>query len=196
MSTALAALATALTGTASAENFPQSTSPALETINYTSVAQHQGVDEVITANTVAVDTSSRWLAATALSGLIASAFALFGANRLLQFIASAGRWLGQGTTKAASATWSATKSTTAAMGRAGVKIARKPMRVLFLVGGLTLFAFTGIAWFDVEWQVGLLTGAGITGAATYGLDKTGKFFKNLARKAPVFGRKGAPQSTA
>ncbi|MCI5048427.1 MAG: hypothetical protein MRY59_13080 [Aquisalinus sp.] len=196
MSAAIAALATALSGPASAEGYPQQNLAASEPVSHGSILERQSADQVIPADTVAIDTSARWLAATALSGLIASAFALFGANRLLQFLASAGSWLGNGTTKAASATWSATKSTTAAMGRAGVKIAQKPMRVLFLVGGLTLFAFTGIAWFDVEWQVGLLTGAGITGAATYGFDKTGKFFKNLKHKASVLRRKEQPQATA
>ena len=192
MTTAMAALATALAGgaTAQADDVSAGQIPSVQ-YEYSSSLVAGSPDQSDPATSVVVDTGSRWLAVTALSGLLASAFTLFGANRLLQFFASAGNWLGSSTKKAASASWSATKATASAAGRVGARVSRKPMRVLFLVGGLTLFALTGIAWFDIEWQAGLLTGAGAASAAAYGFDRTGKFVRNLMAKVP--GRRRAEQ---
>ena len=62
----------------------------------------------------------------------------------------------------------------AAVGTAKVagRVFRSPIRFMAIMAGLTLFALTGIGFYDVEWVVGLLTGAAMGGMAAYGLWKT------------------------
>ncbi len=51
-----------------------------------------------------------------------------------------------------------------------------PFRFLLVAGGLSLFAFTGISFLDVEWLAGLATGAAIAVAGTLGARKVSRIF--------------------
>ncbi len=97
------------------------------------------------------------LAAAALAGL----FHLIGARRLKAFAAAAG--------PVAAKTAAAVAKAPAAAARAVGRAAASPFRFLLLMGGLGVFALTGISVFDLEWTAGLALGAAMTALAFFGI---------------------------
>jgi len=65
-------------------------------------------------------------------------------------------------------------ATAAVVGTAKVagRVFRSPIRFLALTAGLVLFALTGIGFYDIEWIVGLMVGAGLAGVTAFGMWKT------------------------
>ena len=113
--------------------------------------------------------AQRFAAWAALAGLISSAVALIGANRLLNWLAGAGAALGKAGAAAAKAPVKAAK----AAAKATSKVLKKPGRWLITVVSLTVFALTGVAFLDVQWEAGMLAGAGLSAAAIWGWNKSG-----------------------
>ncbi|GGD17719.1 hypothetical protein [Aquisalinus flavus] len=111
----------------------------------------------------------RYAAWAALAGLISSAVALIGANRLLNWLAGAGTALGKAGAAAAKAPVKAAR----AAAKATSKILKKPGRWLITVVSLTVFALTGVAFLDIQWEAGMLAGAGLSAAAIWGWTKSG-----------------------
>jgi hypothetical protein len=144
----------------------------------------------------------RAAAAAMLTGMTASVIGIFGPNRFLNMLLGFGSWLAgllkKGASEAASASAKAAKSTV----KAAAKVAKRPGQWLLIVGGLTLFVFTGISVLDIQWQAGLVAGAGATAAAFYGFDKTGEMLGSVAnscsdawgRFRSTFTRKPAAQA--
>lgn len=112
----------------------------------------------------------RYLAWAAVAGILSSLVALVGANRILQWVAAAGAWLGRASSKAAESSVKAAKSAV----KATAKVVGKPGRWLLTVAGLAVFALTGVAFLDIQWEVGLVAGAGIGAAAVWGWRKSGE----------------------
>ncbi len=156
--------------------------PAHPTINTTDTAV-QTVVAPAGATQVVKENSHRWIAAATVSGLIGSLLAVFGANRILQFVANLGSWFGKGAKSAADASFKTAKAAAGAATKAGTHALRKSGRWLLIATSLTIFVFTGIAVLDLEWPAGLLTGAGITGAAAYGFNRTRDAVRDLMKKA-------------
>lgn len=113
--------------------------------------------------------AQRYAAWAALAGLISSAVALIGANRLLNWLAGAGTALGKAGAAAAKAPVKAAK----AAAKATTKVLKKPGRWLITIVSLTVFALTGVAFLDVQWEAGMLAGAGLSAAAIWGWNKSG-----------------------
>lgn len=111
----------------------------------------------------------RYAAWAALAGLISSAVALIGANRLLTWLAGAGTALGKAGAAAAKAPVKAAK----AAAKATSRVLKKPGRWLITVFSLAVFALTGVAFLDVQWEAGMLAGAGLSAAAIWGWNKSG-----------------------
>lgn len=132
------------------------------------------------------DTSGEMAAAgLAAGGLVSALIALVGPNRFLNWIAAVG-------TGAAKAAGKAARTA----GTAVAKTVKAPGRLLLLIGGLSLFALTGIALFDVQWQAGLAAGAALTAACGYGWHKGKGAVAGLAARLPDIGRYwtgGSPQ---
>ena len=123
-------------------------------------------------------------ALAAIAGLVSSLVALFGANKLLQMLAGVGRSVGTATAKAAEVPVRAAKKAAGATAKATAKatghMLKGPGRWLMTVVGLTVFALTGIAFLDVQWEAGLLAGAGISAAAIWGWNKTGRALSRVS----------------
>lgn len=122
----------------------------------------------------------------ALSGLLAGVIGLFGPNRLFNLLLRYGKRLARISARAAKhpvrAAGKAAQATVRATAKVTSRVLRKPGQFLLVVAGLTLFTFTGISVLDVQWQAGLLAGAGLAGAAFYGLRKTGQAMTGLNQK--------------
>ena len=98
------------------------------------------------------------LAVIAVGGaLLAGLIRVFGAKRIV-------RAVGQ----AASATAQATVKATATAARTVGRTFRSPLRFMAVMAGLTIFALTGVGFYDVEWIGGLITGAAFVGVAAHG----------------------------
>ena len=124
----------------------------------------------------------RAAAGLALSGLLSGMIGLFGPNRLLNLLVAFGKRLGRMTAKVAEKPVQAAVTVAKATTKATARLFRKPGQLLLIFAGLTIFTFTGISLMDVEWQAGLIAGAGIAGATMYGVKKTGEAFGDLANK--------------
>ena len=98
------------------------------------------------------------LATAALAGL----FHLIGARRLKAFAAAAG--------PVAAKTAAAVVKVPVAAARAVGRAAASPFRFILLMGGLGIFALTGISLFDLEWTAGLALGAVMTALAVFGIN--------------------------
>lgn len=97
-------------------------------------------------------------ATAALAGL----FHLIGARRLKAFAAAAG--------PAAAKTAAAVAKAPIAAARAVGRAAASPFRFILLMGGLGVFALTGISVFDLEWTAGLALGAVMTALVVFGIN--------------------------
>ncbi|NHK28500.1 hypothetical protein FF098_011335 [Parvularcula flava] len=126
--------------------------------------------------------AQRYAAWAALAGLISSAVALIGANRLLNWLAGAGTALGKAGAAAAKAPVKAAK----AAAKVTSKVLKKPGRWLITVVSLAVFALTGVAFLDVQWEAGMLAGAGLSAAAMWGWNKSGDAVGKVL--APLRGR--------
>lgn len=133
----------------------------------------------------------RVAAGAALSGLLASMIALFGPNRILNMLASLGKKIARISMKAAEQPIRAAGVAARATSQAAAKVFRKPGQMLLIFAGLTIFTFTGISVMDIQWQAGLVAGAGVAGAAMYGWRKTGKAFSSLGNIWPLHAQKVA-----
>lgn len=168
----------ALMGQASAME-PETTHPTLPSEVILSV---QETEEAPQSAAVEVQKKSRWLAAFAVSGLLAGFVRLVGMNQILQWVAVLSERLGRSAKTAAKATGKAAGKAAKSVASAGASVAKKPIRLMLIIGGLTLFAFTGISLLDIEWQAGLAVGA--TGAAvlSYGYKRASRACRNVIKK--------------
>lgn len=73
--------------------------------------------------------------------------------------------------RAVEKTAQATVKASAAAAKTAARAVRSPLRYLALVGGLILFAMTGIGLYDIEWIGGLVAGAALSGVAVFGAMK-------------------------
>ncbi|WP_300577904.1 hypothetical protein [Phenylobacterium sp.] len=103
----------------------------------------------------------KWALIAIAAGALAGLVRLVGPRKLAKAVADT-------TVEGARITAKAASSAVRATGRA----LSSPLRFLALVFGLGLFALTGAGLYDVEWILGLLSGAALAGAAFYGALKT------------------------
>lgn len=118
-------------------------------------------DHVETEARAADKAVNRWLLGGAVSAALAGLIGLFGWARISEALRKAADMAIEAPAAAARAVAEAIKS---------------PVRTLMIVGGLSLFALTGIGFYDVEWAAGLLTGAALTLAGLVGMRRMGQFF--------------------
>ena len=104
---------------------------------------------------------NRWLLGGAAAAALAGLIRLFGWTRISAALQKAG---------------AAAAAAPAAAARYVGEAVKSPVRSLMLVGGLSLFALTGIGFYDVEWAAGLITGAVLTGFALVGARRFGQVF--------------------
>ncbi|HBS34733.1 MAG TPA: hypothetical protein DEA50_06610 [Parvularcula sp.] len=104
---------------------------------------------------------NRWLLGGAAAAALAGLIRLFGWTRISAAMRKAGA--------------AAVAAPVAAAHYVGTAL-KSPFRSLVLVAGLSLFALTGIGFYDVEWAAGLLTGAVLTGLALIGARRFAKVF--------------------
>lgn len=116
------------------------------------------------------------LATAALAGL----FHLVGGRRVKAFLDAAA--------PVAAKTAAAVAKAPAAAARAVGRAAASPFRFILLMGGLGVFALTGISVFDIEWTAGLALGAIMTALAFFAVNGTRKA---LVRKAAKIRRPAA-----
>ncbi len=123
-------------------------------VEYADSASHQEVSKA----DIAVN---RWLIGGAVAAGLAGLIQLFGWPNISAALKRVGPAL-------------------AAVPGAAVRLAKasvaSPFRFLLVAGGLSLFAFTGISFLDVEWLAGLATGAAIVLAGTLGARKVSRIF--------------------
>ncbi len=103
-------------------------------------------------------------AGAALGAVLGGLFGLLGGNGLLNFLASMGRFMVTAVKTPVKAAKQVATATVSAVKNHG--------KLIGLLGGLTLVAFTGIVFFDAQWQAGMVMGAAITGIAFMGVGKT------------------------
>ena len=110
----------------------------------------------------AADTAVRgWLAGGAVAAALAGLVRLFGWTRIAAALGKAG---------------SAVAAAPAAAVRYAGEAIKSPLRSLLLIGGLSLFALTGVGFYDVEWVAGVATGAALVLAGLVGVRRFGRLF--------------------
>lgn len=140
---AAASLAAASVAAAHAAAAPASAPAAIEHAVGTAEKDSELAAPVITARKVGVAAA----AAIALAGLAR----LIGFRRIKAAAAAAAATAGRSASMAI-------RATGAAAG-AAMRAASSPLRFTLMVAGLTLVAFAGIGFYDVEWAAGLVFGA-------------------------------------
>lgn len=103
----------------------------------------------------------RWLAGGAIAAALAGLIRLFGWTRISAALRKAGK---------------VAIAAPAAAARYVGEAVKSPLRFTLIVGGLSLFALTGVGFYDVEWAAGLLTGAALTLAGVVGTRRIGQLF--------------------
>lgn len=121
--------------------------------------------ELESAKPASIPRWALWVGATA---ALAALVKLIGANGALNMVARAGPVVAKAVEVVVKAPLKAAK----AMGEAFMS----PVKFMLLLGGLALFAFTGVGLFDLQWAGGLATGMGLTALAWYGAVKTRRAF--------------------
>lgn len=104
---------------------------------------------------------NRWLLGGAAAAALAGLIRLFGWTRISAALRKAG---------------DIAVAAPAAAARYVGEAVKSPLRTAMIVGGLSLFALTGIGFYDVEWAAGLLTGAVLTGFGVLGARRLGQLF--------------------
>jgi hypothetical protein len=104
---------------------------------------------------------NRWLLGGSVAAALAGLIRLFGWTRISAALQRAG---------------AVAAAAPAAAARYVGEAVRSPVRSLMLIGGLSLFALTGIGFYGVEWAAGLVTGAVLTGFALAGARRFGQLF--------------------
>ncbi len=105
--------------------------------------------------------AKKWALLAAAASSLAGIIKLVGPRRVVKIVS-------EGATKTARAAATGASVAVKAVGRA----VASPFRFIALLGGLALFALTGAGLYDVEWIIGLLTGAALAGMGLFGLWKT------------------------
>lgn len=114
------------------------------------------------AESRAADAAIRgWLAAGAVAAALAGLIRLFGWSRIAAALGKAG---------------SALAAAPAAAVRYAGEAIKSPLRALLIIGGLSLFALTGVGFYDVEWVAGVATGAALVFAGFVGVRRFGRLF--------------------
>jgi hypothetical protein len=102
-----------------------------------------------------------WLLGGAVAAALAGLVRLFGWSRISAALRKAG---------------AVAASAPAAAVRVVGEAVKSPLRSLAIIGGLSLFALTGVGFYDVEWAAGLATGAALTLAGVVGVRRIGHLF--------------------
>jgi hypothetical protein len=114
------------------------------------------------AESRAADSAFRgWLAGGAVAAALAGLIRLFGWSRIADALGKAG---------------SALAAAPAAAVRFAGEAIKTPLRSLLVIGGLSLFALTGVGLYDVEWLAGVATGATLVVAGIVGFRRFGRLF--------------------
>ncbi len=114
------------------------------------------------AESRAADTAVRgWLAGGAVAAALAGLIRLFGWSRIAAALGKVGN---------------AVAAAPAAAVRYAGEAIKSPLRALLIIGGLSLFALTGVGLYDVEWLAGLATGATLVLAGLVGFRQFGRLF--------------------
>jgi hypothetical protein len=103
----------------------------------------------------------RWLIGGAAAAALAGLISLFGWTRISAALRKAGE---------------AAIAAPAAAARYVGEAVKSPVRSAMIVGGLSLFALTGVGFYGVEWAAGLVTGAALTLAGVVGIRRIGQLF--------------------
>lgn len=111
-------------------------------------------------------TPRKWALLAAAAGALAGLVKLIGARRVADAIS-------EGAVKTVRAAGAAANTTARVVGRT----VSSPLRFLAVLFGLALFALTGAGLYDVEWILGLASGAALAGAGLFGMLKTRKLFR-------------------
>lgn len=104
---------------------------------------------------------NRWLLGGAAAAALAGLVRLFGWTRISTALRKAGE---------------VAVAAPAAAARYVGEAVKSPVRSLMIVGGLSIFALTGVGLYDIEWAAGLLTGAALTLAGVVGARRFGQLF--------------------
>lgn len=102
---------------------------------------------------------NRWLLGGAAAAALAGLVRLFGWTRIAAALRKAGAMAVAAPAAAARYVGDAVKS---------------PLRSLMVIGGLSIFALTGVGLYDVEWAAGLATGVVLTLAGVAGVRRFGQ----------------------
>lgn len=130
-------------------------------------ADHAGEEKSMTAR--------KWALLAAAAGALAGLVKLIGARRVADAIS-------EGAVKTARAATGAASKAARAVGRA----VSSPLRFLAMLFGLALFALTGAGFYDVEWIVGLVSGAALAGGGLFAMLKTKSLFQPIrVKKQPA-----------
>ncbi|MEO1136248.1 MAG: hypothetical protein AAFW68_06505, partial [Pseudomonadota bacterium] len=116
-------------------------------------------------------TARKWALLAAAAGALAGLVKLIGARRVADAIS-------EGAVKTARAAGGAANVAARAVGRT----VSSPLRFLAVLFGLALFALTGAGLYDVEWILGLVSGAALAGVSLFGVLKTRKLFRPVPVK--------------
>lgn len=152
------AAASATGAVAQPANVDHAGHPMIVEAQATQLLAHGGdhADEVSAAST-----GKKYALFAIAAGAIAGLVRLIGARRVADAVVS-------GTVKTAKVAGKAAIAAAGAVGRA----AKKPLRLILVLFGLGVFALTGVGVYGLEWSAGLISGAGLALAATYGAWKT------------------------
>ena len=115
-------------------------------------------------------------------GLLSAMVAALGPNRVLQMLADMALWVLRMARFVLSHPVKAAGRAARVVGRVAKDSLKGPGRWLLIVGGLGLFAFTGIALFDHQWSIGILVGLSLGYFAAAGVAKMGKASARLWQK--------------
>jgi hypothetical protein len=124
--------------------------------------EHAAIAAVDDAETRAPEIAVKhWLAGGAVAVALAGLIRLFGWSRIAAALGKASQ---------------AVVAAPAVAARYAGEAIKSPLRSLLVVGGLSLFALTGVGLYDVEWLAGLATGAVLVLAGVVGLRRIGRVF--------------------
>ena len=153
---------------ANASSFDDAAYPAIVSVEAPQAATH--VDDQTAVQKPSGATG--WALFAAGAGLLAGIVKLVGARKIATAVVD-------GSVRTAKAAKTAATSAVRVVGRA----ASSPLRFLTLIGGLLLFAIAGIGFYDLEWIVGLITGAALAGAGLYAMWKMRLILRPARAKA-------------
>lgn len=111
----------------------------------------------------------RWALWAGAAAALAALVKLVGVNRALNILAGAGPAVARVAETAARAPLKAAK----AVGEAVMS----PFKFALLMGGLALFAYTGVGLFHMQWTGGLATGMALVALAWFGASKARRSFR-------------------